>query len=376
MSESDELNPTSWQAQAPSPSILISILNWNGWRDTVECLESVRRLDYPNHIAVVVDNGSSDDSAGRLRAWAAKNLPESQELVECTTEEAAQGREHAREEAADARAPRRRLVLVRSHDNLGFAGGNNVAIQYALQRPHPADYVFLLNNDATVAEDCLTRLVEVAAKSGAGIVGAVMKERANGRVQFAGLAGSLPLLRLFFRPLLKFRDPAPDPADTFYSSFSACGGAMMIHRDVLESVRRRTGHFLDDDLFLYFEEVDFCGRARQLGYDCVMAAQAVVYHGEASSSGGRYNPIAYYYTSRNRTRVARHLLPWPLRLLFHGFNIPQCLGRVAVNLARGRRDAAKAIFRGALDGYRGVSGKWKDHDQAFRNKSAGYSARA
>lgn len=56
------------------PKVAISILNWNGWLDTLECLESVRRLDYPNYLTVVVDDSSWNDSADRIKAWAKENL--------------------------------------------------------------------------------------------------------------------------------------------------------------------------------------------------------------------------------------------------------------------------------------------------------------
>jgi hypothetical protein len=146
---------------------------------------------------------------------------------------------------------------------------------------------------------------------------------------------------------------------------------MLIRRDVFEAVHESTQHYLDDALFLYAEESDFCGQAGKCGYKSAVVNHALVYHGEAGSSGGRYNPIAYYYSNRNRVRVARHLVPWPLRPFFHAINIPFCLGRAVNNLARGRRDSARAVFCGLLDGYRGVFGKWKHHDEVSKEYAQG-----
>jgi hypothetical protein len=366
--ESSELSTLPTREDRPLVAILV--LNWNGWQDTIQCLESVRRLDYPDYLTVLVDNGSVDGSMERFQAWAAASLPDPRGFVVYSTEIAVQGGVPAQEKALDTLPSKDRCVLIRNRENLGFAGGNNVTFQYALGRPHAADYVFLLNNDATVEPDALGHLVAVDQKSRAGIVGALMKERSGEKIIFPGLAGSWPLLRLFFDPLLSFRPADHQPGMAFCPSYWVCGGAMMIRRDVLEGVRKLTGWYFDEALFLYAEEVDFCGQARKLGFESVMASRAVVRHAEATSSGGRFNPTAFYYINRNRVRVAAHLLPAPWRPLFHAFNIPVCLGRAAKNFLQGRRVAAGTILRGTLDGYRGRSGKWQRHDELARRPAA------
>ncbi len=105
-----------------APAIFIVILNWNGWRDTHACLGSLTGLTYPNSRGVVVDNASADGSEARLRAL------------------------HPA------------LTLLQSGANLGFAGGNNVGLRYALE--NGAEYVWLLNNDTLVEPDALTALVD------------------------------------------------------------------------------------------------------------------------------------------------------------------------------------------------------------------------
>jgi len=353
------------------PKVTISILNWNGWRETIECLESVRQLHYPNFLIVVADNGSGDKSLEELRAWGKAHFREGDTFVEYPREVALAGGDPAREEGLERGASGKRLVLVDNRENLGFTGGNNVGIQYALRRPQPADYVLLFNNDATMDEGCLDHLLEAGRKAGAGIVGAVIKERESGHIQFAGYVGPFPLLRQFFPPLFGFRTVAPDMADEFQESFAVNGAAMLIRREVLEAVHLSTGYYLDDALFLYGDEADLCGRARKLGYKTVVANRALVYHGEASSMGGRANPFAFYYTSRNRIRLAGHLLPWPLRLPFHAVNGAVCAGRILKNLATRRPRAAFAIIQGLVDGYRGIGGRWRYHDRETQRFLAG-----
>src|ERR1700683_5008501 len=104
-----------------NPPVSCVVLNWNGWRDTVECLDALRDCTYPQLTVIVVDNGSSDDSVTRIRAA----HPD--------------------------------VLLLESGKNLGFAGGNNIGIRHALA--HQADCVWLLNNDTKPAPDALSALV-------------------------------------------------------------------------------------------------------------------------------------------------------------------------------------------------------------------------
>ena len=88
------------------PLVAISILNWNGWQDTRECLESVRRLSYPNYLTVVIDNGSWDHSAERIKAWARENLGPGHVLAEYAPAIALQGGEEITEAASSGLHPR------------------------------------------------------------------------------------------------------------------------------------------------------------------------------------------------------------------------------------------------------------------------------
>jgi GT2 family glycosyltransferase len=117
------------------PKISIIVLNWNGKIDTLECLQSVYRIDYTNFDVIVVDNGSSDDSVQAIR----DSFPE--------------------------------VTVLETNENLGFAGGNNVGIRYALK--NGADYIFLLNNDTIVDPRILKQFIEVSKSiDDRGILGA------------------------------------------------------------------------------------------------------------------------------------------------------------------------------------------------------------
>ncbi len=339
-----------------SPRVAICIVNWNGWPDTLECLESVRQLDYPNFVTVVVDNGSTDGSAEKIKTWAQQNFGANQAVLDYTRSQVLQGGEDGLE-AARVSSPGR-LVLIRNQENLGFTGGNNIAIHYALHCGAPADYVFLLNNDALPAPDCLGHLVAADRSENAGIVGAIVLTGDGREVEFAK---SGPPLALFFAPIIKAYIPLPPDGKAVWESGYVNGAAMLIRKDVLAAVERRGHGYLDDRLFLYWDELAFCNSARKLGFHCIVVRAATVRHKGGKSSGGFSNPIYYYYSGRNRILLVEEFLPLGWRIVFHLIHTPMRLVSALSNLGAGRPRSARAILWGLADGYRGVTGKWNNH---------------
>jgi GT2 family glycosyltransferase len=346
-----------------SPGLAICILNWNGWRDTLECVESLRKQDYANFATVVLDNHSRNDSAERIRAWAKTNLPEPSGFVDYQGNVARQGGEECKESLLEGVKSPDRLVLICNEDNTGFTGGCNVVIDYALHRKFPQDYVFLLNNDARLEPDCLTHLMAVAKESGAGIIGAVMFDESGKEPIFNG---RISMKRQFFYPLVNWQLAPPATDKDFWPSDCVHGGAIVIRADVLRAVRAATGNYLHEGLFMYNECAEFQYHAACLGHHAVVAKNARVYHKNARSSGGTENPIAYYYTERSRLLVANVVLPFGWKVMFHLVNIPLVSARILKNVIRRKRVAAQAILEGLVDGYRGREGKWRHHDQRLR----------
>lgn len=124
------------------PKVYIIILNWNGWQDTIECVKSIKNNNYQNYILLIIDNGSSNESLTHLRKLTDIEYSIN-ELYKSKTE-------------TNNYLPRK-IILIKSEENLGFAAGNNVGLKYALS--NNADYCFVLNNDTIIERKSLELLV-------------------------------------------------------------------------------------------------------------------------------------------------------------------------------------------------------------------------
>jgi hypothetical protein len=155
-----------------SRKVAIIILNYNGWRDTVECLESIQTLDYPEYLTIVVDNGSTDGSIGKIKSWARGELEVKSEYIKYNpNNKPVHVIEYEREIAEKCGIPEmeaelserpsdRKFVLIKNRENLGFSAGNNVGAKYAAGRDF--DYVVLLNNDTVIPDrDFINKIIDV-----------------------------------------------------------------------------------------------------------------------------------------------------------------------------------------------------------------------
>jgi GT2 family glycosyltransferase len=239
------------------PRVTVVIVVWNGRDDTLECLASFRADEYSNREIVVVDNGSSDDSVAAIRA----GFPE--------------------------------VVILQTGKNLGFTGGNNVGIRYAIE--NGADYVYLINNDTLVESDALKKLVEAAeANPDAGLLAPVIHD--FDPPQAIWFSGSLMDLRRGAAWHDNTRQPSREEMPYEVPWITGC--AMLIRAGLL----RRLGGF-DDRYYLSWEDVDLSLRVRNEGQRLLVVPGARIYH-KGGQSGKNLNGIYGYYAVRNSLLLA------------------------------------------------------------------------
>ena len=238
------------------PTVAVVILTWNGRELTLDCLQSLSSLDYPNFQVIVVDNGSSDGTVSSIRS----------EYPSAT--------------------------VIANEKNLGFANGNNIGLQHALERE--VDYILFLNNDTLVEPTMLRRLVEFAeAKPEVGMVGPSMYcfdpsdtlfaagsfvDWSNGTIRHRGMFQSSASLEHRYEP---------EPVDFI------CGCGFLASRRMIEEV----GGF-NPSYYLNFEDVELGERAKRSGFEVWFMPRAKMWH-RVSATLGRGSPANTYYMIRN-----------------------------------------------------------------------------
>ncbi len=250
----------------------IITVNYNQAAVTIEMLQSVfdTRNDSGTEI-IVVDNGSEPENESRIRA-AFPNVR-----------------------------------LIRSEKNLGFAGGNNLAVQQAKGR-----FLFFVNNDTVFTPGLIPTLIETFEKNPrAGVVcPQINYYEPSSLIQFAGFT---PINFITCRNRCigaKERDNGQWRNQILPTAFPH-GAAMMVKREVVEKAGG-----MDEQFFLYFEEMDWAEKIKNLGYELLVNTHALIYHKESVSTG-KNSPLKEYFMVRNRILFIRRNAPPLKRLLFY-----------------------------------------------------------
>lgn len=258
--------------------VYIIILNYNGWNDTICCLESIFKLNYNSYSVVVCDNCSTDDSENKILEWKDKNLDKP-------------------------------FKYIQVQKNLGYAGGNNQGIKYVLTKGD-MDYIWVLNNDTVVDKDALTRLIEkMRSDKKIGMCGSKLVSYYNHSL-IQGYGGTL---NKWFGISKHIVDK-----NNISNMFYVIGASMFVSKKFLDQIG-----LMNEEYFLYYEETDWAIRAKKrFKIDC--AIDSIVYHKEGASIGANSwdvnnkSILADYFAIRNRILFMKKYYPCRLPIVYIG----------------------------------------------------------
>ena len=244
-------------------SIAIVILNYNNAEDTIECVESIKLIDDLPLVILIVDNGSDDDCIARLQSIEAHNI-----------------------------------ILLKNGANIGYAAGNNVGITYAVH--HGAEYIFILNNDVVVNRNSIQECVNALQRdSSIGIVGPAILDYKTDRIQSTGANINLIKLTASFINHGKKYVPSHTMIECDY-----VGGACMAFRSSLPGI---IGD-IPEAYFLFWEESEWCLKAKKYGLKVVSILDTSVFH-KGSATINKISGLSNYYMERNRIVFAKRNIP-------------------------------------------------------------------
>lgn len=322
LSEFDTDSSSPPANEGGAPHVYIVLLNWNGWRDTIECLESVLRLSYPSYTVIVCDNASTDDSFEKIAAWgrgeilATAENPEMGGVVSPPIGKPLQYVAYSDCRFSEPVARGVRLVILQTGFNGGFAYGSNIGIRYAL-RCGDCNYVWLLNNDTVVAPDALTHMIDrMRQNPDAGMCGSTLLYYGDPNSVQTCAGKRLNLFTSAIRVVGKGRTTSDLPSIEYVEKAINYieGASMLVRREFLEKVG-----LLDERYVLYWEEVDWAMRGKKL-FRLLYSPLSVVYHKEGKSIGSHQNKcmrslLSEKYIARNRILFFRKFLPWRVPLV-------------------------------------------------------------
>ncbi|MGD0230772.1 MAG: glycosyltransferase family 2 protein [Syntrophorhabdales bacterium] len=305
-------------------SISVIVLNWNGGAYLASCLDSLAIQDCGDLEIIVVDNASTDDSVDMIR-----------------------GRY-------------RSVRLIENKENVGFAAGNNVGIRQA-----KGDYVVILNNDAELEADCLSKMRRALEKDGryGACAARIYLKFEEGILDAAGIAICPDGLSIG-RGRLERGERYNREEEVFFGS----GCCIMCRREMLEDVKVGDDYF-DEAFFMYADDTDLGWRAALRGWRCVYAPDALAYHLH-SASLENYSPLKAFLVERNRIWLQVKYFPFRMMLrgqFFTAFRyLFQAYGAVAGRGASGsfskehsKGELVTILFRVWASALRGLPAAWK-----------------
>lgn len=261
-------------ASGEAPLVSVIIVNWNGKEDLIQCLESLKRSRYKNIEIIIFDNGSTDGST---------------EVIENLYTY---------------------IKLIKNKTNIGFTGGNNIGVKAANGK-----YIYLLNNDVTVTEDTIIKLVEtMESDPKIGCCGSKVYLKHNNLLNSAGHCVN----QLGFLWARGFMEKDTSKYDKREDIFMCSACSIMIRKDFIQRYK-----LFDEDLFMYGEELELALKVWGAGYKIVYEPKSLAFHGHSKSTSKIFSPrpssFQIFYSNRNRAKVV--IKYYPSRIILKNIHL-------------------------------------------------------
>jgi GT2 family glycosyltransferase len=328
------------------PKVAIIILNWNGWKDTIECLESLLKVQNVKFEVVLIDNGSFDDSVEKIEDWIRFHsipkfkfsYPQAQKLID--------------NKCKDRQVGMQRIILFSLSENIGFCAGNNLGLKQAYINNIP--YAIILNNDTVVDKNFLFPLVKYAETySDIGLLG--------GQIRYADepetvwWAGGIFNFCLGIKYLYHNQQIEKVPIAPFFTDWIS--GCMTF---IPLSIFSKIGGY-NELFFIWCDEWDLSLRVSKAGYKLATIPTSVIYH-KVGKTLGKMSPLTYYYSGRNLLLLRHRYLPLWKQIFFFTMYFPYKFLQSILYTIKFKDYYFIFYWDMVLDFYFNHFGKWRRHD--------------
>ena len=287
----------------------IIILNYNGWKDTIECLNSLSCIQEDCKI-VLIDNKSTDDSIDKLEKW----IQNQKELSS-------------------------NLIFIKSSENNGYAAGNNIGIKY-VESQEDAQFIWILNNDTLIQEDTFKNLINC------------YKNLENENIALLGskiLNEDFSIQSIGYLNSKYTEDEIKSKSSIEVEHISGC--SIFFRADRIKEIG-----YIPEEYFLYYEETDWMKSIKQKGFKIFTCLSSQLIHKHAKSTGGIYSPFVIYYMTRNQILFNKKYLNSIQYYLFITKMISRNLLKIIFYSFKNLK-SSKSIFTGTIDGILNKKGK-------------------
>ncbi len=282
----------------------IIILNWNGWRDTIECLKSLYNINYNNYNILVLDNSSTDESVKMICDYCSHKSGTGANDFSYLHDDGSPGVKGYK--TADSK-----LIFIINDKNYGFAEGNNIGIRYAMDNLDP-DYILLLNNDTSVEENFLRHLVEAMEKDGGIGISQPKILNSHNRDIIDSTGHVFGLCQILERG---HGEVDKGQYDEKTDIIGACAAAALYRTEMLRQIGLFNARF-----FMQYEDAELSWRAFNLGWSAKFVPISLVYHKRGGSTNKKIASKILRLNLRNMSITVK-LHGRPYQMLCFAFSL-------------------------------------------------------